>query len=49
MLKIGIIGAGTMGGVYADYYSEIPDAKVVAVADYRRGRITGAGSGDSSV
>ncbi|HGE73046.1 TPA: gfo/Idh/MocA family oxidoreductase [Candidatus Poribacteria bacterium] len=35
MLKIGIIGAGTMGGMHADCYSEIPDAKVVAVADAR--------------
>ena len=35
MLRIGIIGAGTMGGMHADCYSEIPDAKVVAVADSR--------------
>lgn len=35
MLKIGIIGAGTMGGMHADCYSEIPDAEVVAVADSR--------------
>lgn len=35
MQKIGIIGAGTMGGMHADCYSEIPGAKVVAVADAR--------------
>lgn len=35
MLKIGIIGAGTMGGMHADCYAELPDAKVVAVADSR--------------
>ena len=35
MLKIGIIGAGTMGGMHADCYSELPDAEVVAVADAR--------------
>jgi UDP-N-acetylglucosamine 3-dehydrogenase len=35
MLKIGIIGAGTMGGMHADCYSEIPDAEVVVVADAR--------------
>lgn len=35
MLKIGIIGAGTMGSMHADCYSEIPNAEVVAVADSR--------------
>jgi UDP-N-acetylglucosamine 3-dehydrogenase len=35
MLKIGIIGAGTMGGMHADCYSELPNAEVVAVADSR--------------
>ena len=35
MPKIGIIGAGTMGGMHADCYSEIPDAQVMAVADGR--------------
>ncbi|HGJ64561.1 TPA: gfo/Idh/MocA family oxidoreductase [bacterium] len=35
MLKIGIIGAGTMGGMHADCYSEISGAKVVAIADAR--------------
>ena len=35
MLKVGIIGAGTMGGMHADCYSEIPDAEVVAIADSR--------------
>jgi len=35
LLKIGIIGAGTMGGMHADCYSEIPNAEVVAIADSR--------------
>lgn len=35
MLRIGIIGAGTMGGMHADCYSELPNAEVVAVADSR--------------
>jgi len=35
MLKVGIIGAGTMGGMHADCYSEISGAKVVAIADAR--------------
>jgi UDP-N-acetylglucosamine 3-dehydrogenase len=35
MPRIGIIGAGTMGGMHADCYSEIPNAEVVAVADSR--------------
>ncbi|MBD3182685.1 gfo/Idh/MocA family oxidoreductase [Candidatus Poribacteria bacterium] len=35
MLKIGIIGAGTMGGMHADCFSEIDGAEVIAVADAR--------------
>jgi len=35
MLKVGIIGAGTMGGMHADCYADIPDAEVAAVADPR--------------
>jgi len=35
MLKVGIIGAGTMGSMHADCYSEIPGANVVAIADTR--------------
>jgi predicted dehydrogenase len=33
MLKIGIIGAGGIGGVHANCYKSIPNAKVIAVAD----------------
>ncbi len=33
MLRIGIIGAGGIGGVHANCYKSIPNAKVVAVAD----------------
>ena len=35
MPKIGIIGAGTMGGMHADCYSELPYARVIAMADSR--------------
>ncbi len=35
MLKVGIIGAGTMGSMHADCYSEIPNAKLIAIADPR--------------
>ena len=35
MLKVGIIGAGTMGGMHADCYSQLPNAKVIAIADTR--------------
>jgi UDP-N-acetylglucosamine 3-dehydrogenase len=35
MLKIGIIGAGTMGGMHADCYSQFPNVKVAAIADTR--------------
>lgn len=36
MLKIGLIGCGFMGNMHANCYNNIPDAKVVAVADLRR-------------
>ncbi len=36
MLKVGLIGCGFMGSMHANCYNNIPDAKVVAVADLRR-------------
>ena len=36
MLRVGIIGCGFMGNMHANCYNNIPDAKVVAVADLRR-------------
>ncbi|HID55643.1 TPA: gfo/Idh/MocA family oxidoreductase [Candidatus Poribacteria bacterium] len=36
MIKVGILGAGTMGSMHASCYSQIPDVKVVAIADKRR-------------
>ncbi|MDD3726513.1 MAG: Gfo/Idh/MocA family oxidoreductase [Candidatus Ratteibacteria bacterium] len=35
MVKIGIIGAGYMGSMHATVYSQLPDAKVVGIADIR--------------
>ena len=35
MLKVGLIGCGFMGNMHANCYNNIPDAKVVAVADLR--------------
>lgn len=35
MLKVGLIGCGFMGSMHANCYNNIPDAKVVAVADLR--------------
>ncbi|MGC8684039.1 MAG: Gfo/Idh/MocA family oxidoreductase, partial [Athalassotoga sp.] len=32
-MRVGIIGAGGIGTVHANCYKNIPDAKVVAVAD----------------
>jgi predicted dehydrogenase len=35
MIKVGILGAGTMGGMHADCYAQIPDAELTAIADRR--------------
>lgn len=35
MVKVGIIGAGFMGGMHASVYSQLPDVKIVGIADVR--------------
>ena len=35
MVKVGIIGAGFMGGMHANVYSLLPDAKLSGIADVR--------------
>ncbi|RKY01795.1 gfo/Idh/MocA family oxidoreductase [Candidatus Poribacteria bacterium] len=35
MLKVGILGAGTMGSMHANCYAQLPDVEVVAIADKR--------------
>ncbi|MFC5649365.1 Gfo/Idh/MocA family protein [Paenibacillus solisilvae] len=35
MLKVGIVGAGAMGGVHADAYGRIPGVKVAGIVDVR--------------
>ncbi len=37
MVRIGLLGAGFMGGTHAAAYSELPDAQLVAVADANQG------------
>jgi UDP-N-acetylglucosamine 3-dehydrogenase len=34
-VRIGLVGAGFMGGVYLNAYANIPEAEVVGVADAR--------------
>jgi len=33
MVKVGILGAGFMGGMHAEVYQNLPNAELVAVAD----------------
>lgn len=35
MLKVGILGAGTMGSMHASCYAQLPDVEVAAIADKR--------------
>ena len=35
MVKVGIIGAGFMGSMHATVYSQLPDVKIVGIADIR--------------
>ncbi|MCM8771886.1 MAG: Gfo/Idh/MocA family oxidoreductase [Candidatus Omnitrophica bacterium] len=35
MIKVGIIGAGFMGSMHATVYSQLPDVKIVGIADIR--------------
>lgn len=35
MVKVGIIGAGFMGNMHATVYSQLPDVKIVGIADIR--------------
>ncbi len=35
MLKVGIIGAGFMGSMHANVYSQLPDVKIAGIADIR--------------
>ena len=34
-MKVGILGAGTMGSMHANCYAQLPDVEVVAIADKR--------------
>ncbi|MGE5623577.1 MAG: Gfo/Idh/MocA family oxidoreductase [Methanocella sp.] len=36
MIKVGLIGCGTMGRVHAEAYANLPGARLLAVADLRR-------------
>jgi predicted dehydrogenase len=42
MLKIGLIGCGFMGSMHLNCYLNIPDVKVVAVADVRPEKLSEA-------
>ena len=42
-MRIGLVGAGFMGGVHLDAYADMPDVEVVGVADARR-ESAGAGA-----
>ncbi|MCD6317808.1 Gfo/Idh/MocA family oxidoreductase [Candidatus Aerophobetes bacterium] len=33
MVKVGIVGAGFMGGMHAECYNNLPNAKLLAIAD----------------
>ena len=39
MLKVGILGMGMMGWFHASRYSQVPGAKLVAIADSRPERL----------
>ena len=41
MIKVGLIGCGFMGGMHAACYKQIPNAKLVAVADVRSEKTEG--------
>ena len=43
MLKVGVVGLGTMGQTHLDAYSRVPEACVVAVADKDAARLAGRG------
>lgn len=36
MIKVGVIGVGTMGKHHARVYAELPDAELVGVADVNK-------------
>ena len=44
MLKVAIVGAGTMGSVHSNSYRSVRGAKVVAICDIRPDRATKAAS-----
>jgi predicted dehydrogenase len=41
MVKIGVLGLGTMGSTHLDAYSKLPNAQIVAVADWNDAVLSG--------